>query len=280
MVVGEFDGVHVGHRRLVAAAAALAERERRPLVAVVLHDTRAATHLDEVESVCRRLLLAGIASARVLSVDSAALDAGPSVVDLIAGELEPAQVVMACLPEHGDSARYPALRPGLAQRRIEVVEVERALGADGAPVSSRSIRALLLDGRAAAAGAALGRAYALAGEVVHGSGLGHTIGFPTANVPPPTARLLPALGAYAGIVRLPGGDQHPAAINVGVRPTVELAGSVLVEAHLLDFDGDLYGARIDVAFHHRLRGERRFGSVDTLIAQLRRDVDDTRRALR
>ena len=114
---------------------------------------------------------------------------------------------------------------------------------------------------------------------MHGSGLGRTIGYPTANVPPPAGRLLPALGVYAGTVRLPGGSEHASAINVGVRPTVELAGTVLVEAHLLDFDDDIYGARIDVAFHERLRGELRFGSIDELIAQLRRDVDDTRRIL-
>ncbi len=277
VVVGEFDGVHIGHRRLLAAAATLAERERRPMVAVVLNDVRSTARLDDVESVCRRLVLAGAAATRVLSVDSQAADTGPRIVGLLAGEIEPAHVVMACLPDHRHDARYPALRPGLRRERIDVVEVERVLDDDDAPVSSRSIRGLLVTGEAGRAHAALGRPYSLTGEVVHGSGLGRTIGYPTANVPPPVGRLLPALGVYAGTVRLPGGSQYVSAINVGVRPTVELAGTVLVEAHLLDFDDDIYGARIDVAFHQRLRGELRFGSIDELIAQLRRDVDDTRR---
>lgn len=277
VVVGEFDGFHVGHRRLVRAAAAVAGRERRPLVAVVLSDQNNLARLSRVEDVCRRLVMAGVAATHVLQVDAHAVIAGPQVVAHIAGQLEPAVVVMACLPASGHDPRYPDLRPQLVAHRIELVEVERAVDGDDEPISSRAIRAALLAGEVDRAADALGHDYVVDGEVVHGSGLGHTIGYPTANVPPPLGRLLPALGVYAGTVRLPGGTSHRAAINVGVRPTVELAGSVLVEAHLLDFDDDIYGARIEVGFQHRLRGEMRFESVDALIAQLHADVEATRR---
>lgn len=277
VVVGEFDGFHVGHRRLVRAAAAVAQRERRPLVAVVLSDQNNLARLSRVEDVCRRLVMAGVAATHVLQVDAHAVFAGPQVVAHIAGQLEPAVVVMACLPAAGHDPRYPDLRPQLVAHRIELVEVERAVDGDDEPISSRAIRAALLAGEVDRAADALGQHYVVDGEVVHGSGLGHTIGYPTANVPPPLGRLLPAFGVYAGTVRLPGGATHRAAINVGVRPTVELAGSVLVEAHLLDFDDDIYGARIEVGFQHRLRGEMRFESVDALIAQLHADVEATRR---
>jgi riboflavin kinase/FMN adenylyltransferase len=279
VVVGEFDGFHVGHRRLLNAAAAVARRERRPLVAVVLNDEHNRARLSPIEEICRRILMAGASATHVLTVDSHAAIAGPQVVAHVAGQLEPAVVVMACLPDRGHDARYPELRPQLVAHRIELVEVDRALDGDDTPISSRAIRRALLAGDVDVATGALGAPYRLSGEVVHGSGLGHTIGYPTANVPPPPGRLLPALGVYAGAVSLPFGGTHPAAINVGVRPTVELAGSVLVEAHLLDFDDDIYGAEIDIAFHHRLRGEMRFESVDVLIAQLHADVDATRRLL-
>jgi len=279
VVVGEFDGFHVGHRQLVEAARTVAGRRERPLLAVVLHDEHQAARLTAVEELCRRIVQAGASAVHVLGVDARASVAGPEVAAHIAGHLAPTVVVMACLPDTGHDPRYPALRPELARRGVPIVEVARALDAVGLPISSRSIRSALLAGDVARAGEALGVAYRLSGEVVHGSGLGHTIGYPTANVPPPVGRLLPALGVYAGRVRLPSGATHTAAINVGVRPTVELAGSVLVEAHLLDFDDDIYGADIDIAFHHRLRGELRFESVDVLIAQLHADVDAARRLL-
>jgi riboflavin kinase/FMN adenylyltransferase len=279
VVVGEFDGFHVGHRRLLGAAGTIASREQRPLVAVVLDDQHNQARLSDLDDVCRRIVLAGASATHVLTVDARAASAGPQVVAHIAGRLEPSAVVMACLPQDGGDARYPELRPALVQHRIDLVEVDRALDVGGQPISSTGIRAALLAADVAGAAWSLGEPYALRGEVVHGSGLGHTIGFPTANVPPPIGRLLPALGVYAATVRLPGGATHRAAVNVGVRPTVELAGSVLIEAHLLDFDADIYGVQLDVRFRERLRGELRFASVDELIAQMHDDVAATRTAL-
>ena len=119
--------------------------------------------------------------------------------------------------------------------------------------------------------AMLGRPYALAGEVVHGAGLGHTIGFATANVVPPIGQALPAEGVYAAAV-VHDGTRTAAAVNIGRRPTVHGNGKLLIEAHLLDFDGDLYGRTISIQFLQRLRGEQRFMGLDGLVAQLGKDV--------
>jgi riboflavin kinase / FMN adenylyltransferase len=108
--------------------------------------------------------------------------------------------------------------------------------------------------------------------VVPGDKRGRELGMPTANLIPDDAYVTPGHGVYAGWA-----NAHPAAVNVGVRPTFETGRGLLVEAHLLDFDGDLYGQTLRIAFLDRLRGEKRFDSVDELVAQMKRDVEDARR---
>jgi len=151
-------------------------------------------------------------------------------------------------------------------------------------VSSTRIRALLAAGDVAGAARLLGRAHEVRGEVVHGDGRGGSeLGMPTANVAVPSTIAVPALGIYAGWCRRADRTVHPAAISVGVRPTFaapgEPAPAALVEAHLIDFDGDLYGERIGVMFTERLRDERRFDRVQDLVDQMWADVRAARRAL-
>jgi FAD synthase len=117
----------------------------------------------------------------------------------------------------------------------------------------------------------LGAPFLLEGRVVEGDRRGRTLGFPTANVVPDDALVVPGHGVYAGFA-----NGRPAAINVGVRPTFETGRGLLVEAYLIDFDADLYGQVLRVAFIERLRGERRFESVEDLVAQMRRDVEEAR----
>ena len=130
----------------------------------------------------------------------------------------------------------------------------------------------------------LGRPYPLRGLVVEGDRRGRTIGFPTANLEPEN-EILPAPGVYAGALRLldPGqpaaGSTFAAVANLGRRPTFQSADRVVPEAHLLDFDGDLYGRRVELSFESRLRAERRFSSVDALKEQISRDVEEARRRL-
>ncbi|OWY63140.1 riboflavin biosynthesis protein RibF, partial [cyanobacterium TDX16] len=161
------------------------------------------------------------------------------------------------------------------------------VGADGRPadeaeqVSSTAIRRALVEGRLDDANAMLGRPYEVRGVVAHGDGRGGSeLGFPTANVSVAGERLLPADGIYAGWYERPDGSVHPAAISLGRRPTFyETADASLLEAHLLDFDGDLYDEEARVRFIAWLRGEERFDSVDALIAQMRADCDRARTQL-
>jgi riboflavin kinase/FMN adenylyltransferase len=163
--------------------------------------------------------------------------------------------------------------------RVEVVPLATVDAVSG-PVSSTAVRVLVRDGEVERAAAMLGRPHELRGVVEHGDARGRTIGFPTANVTVSGDMLLPRDGVYAGLYVGPDGVPRPAAVNVGRRPTFyDESGLLLVEAHLIDFDGDLYGQRAGVRFVRRLRDEQRFAGIDALVAQLRRDVDAARAAV-
>lgn len=142
---------------------------------------------------------------------------------------------------------------------------------DGTTLSSTAIRQAIQSGDMEQAREWLGRAYSLSGEVVHGEGRGHKIGFPTANMQIWEEQVLPANGIYAGWARL-GSEHFMAMTNVGVRPTFE-GSNITVEPYLLDFDRDIYGERLEVSFEKRLRPEAKFNSIDELIAQIRSDVE-------
>jgi riboflavin kinase/FMN adenylyltransferase len=146
-------------------------------------------------------------------------------------------------------------------RVVPLVEV------DGETVSSTRIRALVAAGDAEQAMHCMGAPFMIEGPVVEGDKRGRKLGFPTANVVPNDALVVPGHGVYAAFA-----NGHPAAVNVGVRPTFETGRGVLVEAYLIDFEGDLYGRNLRVAFVDRLRGEKRFPSTDELIAAMNRDV--------
>ena len=142
---------------------------------------------------------------------------------------------------------------------------------DGEVVSSSHIRGLVLAGEVELAARFLGAPFELRGEVVHGDHRGRALGFPTANIVPDESLVCPGHGVYAARA-----DGICAAVSVGVRPTFGTGRAVLVEAYLLDRDVDLYGQRLGVQFVERLRGERRFDSVDALVEQMHRDVERTR----
>jgi riboflavin kinase / FMN adenylyltransferase len=150
------------------------------------------------------------------------------------------------------------------------------------PVSSTAIRRALAEGDLVAANRMLGRPHEVRGTVVRGDGRGGVeLGYPTANLAVPAGIRLPADGIYAARHIRPDGSSHPAAVSLGRRPTFyEHADASLLESHLLDFSGDLYGEEARVQFVARLRGEERFDSVEALVAQIARDVEATRQALR
>jgi riboflavin kinase / FMN adenylyltransferase len=164
---------------------------------------------------------------------------------------------------------------------FEVMVVE-PLVMDGEVVSSTRIRGAIAAGDIGLA-RRLGRPARLEGRVVVGDRRGRSLGFPTANLAFDYAPAMPALGIYVGQVAVPEravGAAHPALVSVGVRPTFHDEGKVLVEAYLLDFDGDLYGAELQLDLLERLRDERRFDAVPALVAQMKRDEADARDYLR
>ncbi len=155
---------------------------------------------------------------------------------------------------------------------LHVVPKVRVSGLD---VSSTAIRGLLQQGDVRTAAALLGRAYSIGGPIVHGRRIGHRMGFPTVNIALPAGKLLPRFGVYFGYVHI-AGQRHRAMFNLGVKPTVGSDRPTL-EAYLLDFSGDLYGAAARVSFVARIRDERRFDSIEALSAQIARDVETARR---
>jgi riboflavin kinase/FMN adenylyltransferase len=162
-----------------------------------------------------------------------------------------------------------------ADGRFEV-HVEPLLEVDGEVVSSSHIRGLVLGGAVEYAGRLLGAPFAMSGEVVHGDKRGRELGYPTANLVPPEGYIAPGHGVYACRVTPAGEEPVPAAVNVGVRPQFETGRGELIEAFLIDWSGDLYGRSVEIEFLKRLRGERRFPSVEALVEQMARDVDEAR----
>jgi riboflavin kinase/FMN adenylyltransferase len=288
VTVGFFDGVHLGHRAVVertrAEAAALGVAS-----AVLLLDRHPAT-VVRPDSAPRLLTDLGqrLAFLRELGVDYAVLlhfDEERSlqapedfVSSLLVGELRARAVVTGedfhfGLRRRGDPSMLSALAEGVGFHAVQVPPLQ----IDGAAVSSTAIRAVVAAGDMHRAAALLGRPYELHGVVEHGDGRGRTIGCPTANVAVAGDMLLPSDGVYAGWYRRPDGARFASAISVGRRPTFyDENGLLLVEAHLLDFDGDLYGEQAWVEVTDWLRGQERFSAVDDLITQLRRDVENTR----
>lgn len=145
-------------------------------------------------------------------------------------------------------------------------------------ISSSWIRSLLSEGNVEQAANLLGRLYSLTGTVIHGDGRGRQIGVPTANLKLWQYQLLPANGVYACAARRQSGEVTPAAVNIGIRPTFDGNQKITVEAHLLDFSEDLYGAELQLDFIRRIRGEMKFPDINSLVAQIQKDIQETRLA--
>ena len=199
------------------------------------------------------------------------------VEDYLLGELGAKHVVCG----HDFSFGYRGqgtpdkLRRLCAQRGVGVNVVDKvSLG--GITVSSTHIRQLIRQGDMESAAQMLGHRHFLSGEVLHGKELGRRLGFPTANLALPEGLIAPAYGVYATLVTLPDGSAHPAVTNVGVRPTVHDQLGRLVEAWILDCTAELYGETIRVEFFTRLRGEKKFDSLEALREEVLRNADETR----
>jgi riboflavin kinase/FMN adenylyltransferase len=297
VTVGVFDGVHAGHRALISEARRIATDDGLQSV-VVTFDRHPATVVrpDEVPrlltSLHHRLELLeqlGVDMAYVVTFDEERSLQTPElfVEDVLVDRLG-TKVAVAAESFHFGHRRkgdVPAMTELGVQYDIKVVTVPLTIDeAIGGPVTSTAVRGVVAGGDVELAAKQLGRPFEVRGIVEHGDARGRTIGFPTANVAVAGDIILPSDGVYAGwYVRGDGSDGtlHPSAINVGRRPTFyDENGLLLVEAHLIDFDGDLYGEKAAVRFVTRLRDEQRFSGIDALAAQLRSDVDAARAVLR
>jgi riboflavin kinase/FMN adenylyltransferase len=272
VAVGTFDGVHLGHREVIRGADTVVTFEPHP--AVVLHPASAPQLLTSLER--KAAIIDGLGVQEVVVVEFDAAFAGRSAQDFADDVLvERLSATHVAVGENFHFGRGAAGRPAMleADPRFET-RVVPLLEADGEIVSSSTIRRLIArDGDVATAARLLGAPFTTAGEVVRGEQRGRTIGYPTANLVPDPRFVTPAYGVYACLAN----GSIPAAVSIGVRPTFETRLGELVEAYLLDFSGDLYGSQLELTYLQRLRGELAFDGVESLVAQIERDVEDARR---
>ncbi len=289
VAIGNFDGVHRGHQELIRATVAGA-RERAGTSVVLTFDPHpqavvgggpAPRRLMTDGQRVRELANMGVDRLVVLPFTPERARETPTEFarSVLAGMLGARLIVVGegfrfGRDRSGDVDALRALGPGLGFGVVAVPPVIH----EGRPVSSTRIRDALESGEVEQARALLGRPFALEGVVEAGDGRGRTIGVPTANLRPETEAAV-AGGVYAGRVRLPEGGRPAAVINVGRRPTFGVAGPTRVEAHVLDFSGDLYARRLEIEFELRLREERTFADARALVSQIQDDIAAARARL-
>jgi riboflavin kinase/FMN adenylyltransferase len=276
LAVGTFDGVHLGHRRVIESArawgrandaqACVVSFDPHPLQVLQPDDPPQLLTTPDVKAE----LIAGLGVDELLLIpftpEFSQLEAQDFCDRVLVERLHARHVSVGENFRFGHGARGDAtLLESHPQFDTVVVPLVQH---NGAPVSSSRIRKLLNAGDVTTAAELLGEPFQLQGIVVKGDERGRSLGVPTANLKPADNQVVPRAGIYAGLAL-----DRPAAISIGVRPTFEDDGELLVEAHLIDFDGDLYGKVLRLVFLERLRDEARFDSVDELVEQMRRDVE-------
>lgn len=294
ITIGAYDGVHLGHQAVIdqvrrradeiGAKSAVVTFDRHP--ASVVRPESAPPLLTTPDRKLELLEATGIDACVIVHFDAAQAAESPEsfVQRVLVSCLRTRSIVVGedfHFGRHRDG-NVDLLRKLGAEGDFDVEPVELVARVDGVdePVSSTAIRRALAGGDIGRANEMLGHLFQACGKVVTGDQRGRLLGFPTANVEVTNALCLPADGVYAGWYERPNGETHPCAINLGRRPTFyEHADHSLLEAHLLDFDADLYGEMAKVCFAKFLRSERKFDGVDALIAQLAIDVEHAREAL-
>jgi riboflavin kinase / FMN adenylyltransferase len=273
VAVGAFDGVHLGHRAVIEGSDTVLTFEPHPLA--VIRPEAAPKLLTTLERKAQLVAALGVEELVVIPFDEdfAHVTATDFVDRVLVERLGATHVSVGenFRFGHGASGDTEMLR---ADDRLET-RVVSLVEADGEVVSSSHVRGLVLAGEVDVAARFLGAPFAMQGEVVAGDRRGRELGFPTANLVPDQSLIQPGHGIYAARA-LFDDEVRCAAVNVGVRPTFKTDLVVLVEAYLLDWDGDLYGRQMTIEFLARLRGERRFASAEALIEQMHRDVADAR----
>jgi riboflavin kinase/FMN adenylyltransferase len=301
ITIGNFDGVHLGHRRLIALA-----QER---AAAVGGEVTALTFWPHPATVLAPRLAPPMISARARHRELLAEAGVQAIIEqpftaefaktspdefasILLDQVKARAVVV------GYDFTYGRARGGTTETlrqaceaRGATLDVAPAVTVNGLVASSTKVREFVLAGNVSAAAQLLGRPFDLTGTVVHGAARGRTIGVPTANLDPETdggqtRPLVPGIGVYASLVWMPDGSIAQGATNVGLNPTFHPESTtgpesraISIETHILDRNEDLYGKQLRVAFVQLLRPERRFPTVESLVAQIRQDIDDSRRIL-
>ena len=294
ITIGGYDGVHLGHQAVIAEVRRIAEAtgarsavltfDRHP--ASVVRPESAPQLLTDLEQKLELLAATGIDATLVVKFDeSQSLEEPMSFAQRVLVDCVAASVVVVGEDfhfGHGREGNVATLRELGAGRDFEVIPLSLLPRSDGPdePISSTAIRRAMAGGQVELAATMLGHPFEARGIVVQGDQRGRLLGFPTANVEVPISICVPADGVYAGWYHRPDGNRHACAINLGRRPTFyEHADHSLLEAHLLDFEGDLYTETARVEFTHFLRSERKFDGIDALISQLKNDIDHARAVL-
>jgi riboflavin kinase / FMN adenylyltransferase len=274
VAVGTFDGVHRGHREVIRGADTVLTFEPHPLSVVA--PARAPKLLTTLERKAELVASLGVQELVVVPFDEefALVSAVAFVERILVGTLGATHVSVGENFRFGHGAEGDADRLA-ADARFET-RIVPLLEFDGEVVSSSHIRGLVLGGAVEYADELLGAPFTIEREVVHGDKRGRELGFPTANLLPQDGFVTPGHGVYACRATLASGATHAAATNVGVRPMFVTGRGELIEAYLLDFDGDIYGQPLRLEFLKRLRGEKRFESVDELVEQMGADVAEAR----
>ena len=271
LAVGEFDGVHAAHREVIRGADSVLTFEPHPRAVVAPESApKLLTTLDQKADLIAAL---GVQELIVIPFDGTFAAQSPQafIEHILVSQLGATHVSVGENFRFGHRAQGDAAllseQSAFTTRVVELVEI------DGEIVSSTHIRGLIATGAVAEAARLLGAPFGMRGIVAHGDKRGRTLGFPTANLVPDPAHAVPDHGIYACRASIPGVGEWVAAVSIGVRPTFVTGRGLLVEAFLLDFEGDLYGQELRLDFIDRIRGERRFDSAEALIAQMHRDVD-------
>jgi riboflavin kinase/FMN adenylyltransferase len=274
VAVGTFDGVHLGHRAVIEGADTVLSFDPHPVSVISPgNEPKLLTTLERKGELVGAL---GVEELVVIPFDRdfAGRSAQQFIDDVLVARLGATHVSVGENFHFGNRAQGDAALLGADGRFA--TRVAPLLEVDGEIVSSSHIRGLVAGGALEYAGTLLGTPFVVDGPVEHGDQRGRTLGYPTANLVPREGYATPGHGVYACRVRTADGQWHAAATNVGVRPMFESGLGELIEAYLLDFDGDLYGQPLRIEFLRRLRGEKRFESVDALVEQMARDVEATR----
>jgi riboflavin kinase / FMN adenylyltransferase len=280
VAIGTFDGVHLGHREVIRGSDTVLTFDPHPLS--VIHPEATPKLLNTFA--VKRDLIAGLGVEELVVIPFDRSFSEQSAEDFVHQVL--IDKLRAARVSVGENFRFGKGAKGTEELLRAHSEFEThvtpLVEVAGETISSTQIRGLVAAGEVRQAAAFLGGPFLFEGDVVEGDKRGRELGMPTANLVPDDRLVTPGHGVYAAWAHLmpspahPGASGLPAAVNVGVRPTFATGRGLLVEAHLIGFEGDIYGETLRIAFLERMRGERAFESVDALVAQMNRDVEQAR----